>query len=49
MLQFARDVVGHEVIDVYVEHKVSESHVIVDPRELDNYIDEDDVQCTSVE
>lgn len=46
-LQFTKDVIRYEVIDVYVENKVSEPLVIVDPSEIDNYIDEDGVQYTS--
>ncbi|KAI5439728.1 hypothetical protein KIW84_025196 [Lathyrus oleraceus] len=44
VLQFAKDVAGHEVMDVYMEHRVSDPHVIVDPSEIENYIDEDGVQ-----
>lgn len=43
VLQFAKDIVGHEVIDVYMKHKVSDPSVIVDPSEIENYIDKDDV------
>ncbi|XP_058759822.1 uncharacterized protein LOC131633127 [Vicia villosa] len=39
VLQFTQDVVGHEVIDVYVDHKVSSPPEIVDPSEV--YVDDD--------
>ncbi|KAI5399895.1 hypothetical protein KIW84_065004 [Lathyrus oleraceus] len=48
VLQFVEDVIGHRVMDVYVEHKVSDPHVIVDPNEIENYIDEDEVQCNGM-
>lgn len=47
MFQLAKDVVGHEVINVYVEHKVYTLHEIVDLSELENTID-DDVKCIGV-
>ncbi|KAI5393450.1 hypothetical protein KIW84_060544 [Lathyrus oleraceus] len=46
MLQFAKDVVRHDVIDVYVEHIVYDTFMIMDPSEIENYIDDDEVQCT---
>ena len=48
VLQFGQDVVGHEVIDVYVEHKVSDPPEIVDPSELDKVIEDDDVELIGV-
>lgn len=48
VLQFAKYVIGFEIIDVYVEHNV-DNHEIVDARKLGTNIDDDDddVQCTS--
>ncbi|KAI5446918.1 hypothetical protein KIW84_014676 [Lathyrus oleraceus] len=46
VLQFLKDVVGYNVIDVYVEHNVGIPEII-DDSELDVELDvEDDVQCT---
>ncbi|KAI5429117.1 hypothetical protein KIW84_033928 [Lathyrus oleraceus] len=42
VLQFSKDVVGYDVIDVYVEHSVGIPGII-DDNEVDA---EDDVQCT---
>ncbi|KAI5428147.1 hypothetical protein KIW84_033232 [Lathyrus oleraceus] len=44
-LQFAKDVIGFEVMDVYVEHNV-EILETVDDSELGTNIDDDKVQCT---
>ncbi|CAL5194027.1 unnamed protein product [Lathyrus oleraceus] len=50
VLQFSKDVVGYDVIDVYVEHSVEIPEIIND-NELDAELDveldaEDDAQCT---
>lgn len=50
ILQFSKDDVGYDVIDVYVEHNV-EIPDIVDDSELDTNIEgdgEDDVQYTGL-
>lgn len=45
VLQFSKDIVGYDVIDVYVEHSVGIPHII-DDSELAAELDvEDDVQC----
>ncbi|CAL5200759.1 unnamed protein product [Lathyrus oleraceus] len=46
VLQFSKDVVSYDVIDVYVEHSVGIPEII-DDSELDAKLDvEDDIQCT---